>query len=379
MKRHAIMIAAVAAAMSNGPAAPAPAGGALPPATRPVDPAEVAVAARADPRGVAANVVDVQIVDALQARYGPHGAFRSNHAKGIVTTGTFAPAPGAAALSRSPIFGGGPVPVTVRFSDAGGLPHVRDAAEVANPHGMSIKFHLPGGGGESDIVANALRFFTVATPEDFRDLQLANAAPVPPGHKRSPQLEAFLAAHPSVARANATVGVPASFADERYFGIDAFVFVNAAGRRQPVRYVIEPARVVHLGEDEIARRSADYLIDDLLRRLARRPVTFRLRAQLAAPGDPTADPTLPWPDDRPVADLGTVTVERVAADSDAAQRRLLFTPGRLTDGIEPSDDPLIAARDGAYAVSFARRASGEAPRVEQLPAPPSATSPAGKP
>jgi catalase len=34
---------------------------------------------------------------------------------------------------------------------------------------------------------------------------------------------------------------------------------------------------------------------------------------------------------------------------------LLFIPGRLTDGIEPSDDPLIAARDGAYAVSFGRR------------------------
>ena len=47
--------------------------------------------------------------------------------------------------------------------------------------------------------------------------------------------------------------------------------------------------------------------------------------------------------------------ERTVADSAAAQKKLLFLPGRLTDGIEPSDDPLIAARDAAYAVSFGRR------------------------
>jgi catalase len=34
---------------------------------------------------------------------------------------------------------------------------------------------------------------------------------------------------------------------------------------------------------------------------------------------------------------------------------LLFLPGQLTDGIEASDDPMIAVRDGAYAVSFSRR------------------------
>lgn len=37
--------------------------------------------------------------------------------------------------------------------------------------------------------------------------------------------------------------------------------------------------------------------------------------------------------------------------------KLLFLPGRLTDGIEPSDDPLIAARDGSYTVSFGRRSA----------------------
>jgi catalase len=68
----------------------------------------------------------------------------------------------------------------------------------------------------------------------------------------------------------------------------------------------------------------------------------------------TKDPTQAWR--RPQVDLGVLTIDKTVADSAAAQK-LLFLPGRLTDGIEPSDDPLIAARDGSYAVSFGRHTS----------------------
>ncbi len=299
--------------------------------------------------------VPVQIVDVLNQRFGVHPGFRANHAKGIVAEGSFTASPQAAALSRSPLFTGARLPVTVRFSDSGGQPDVPDASPVANPHGMAIKFHLPGG-GESDIVANAFKFFPVATPEDFLALQLA-AASSPPGAPMSPQLKAFLDSHPSVAKATATLGTPASFAEERYFGVDAFVFVNKAGKKQAFRYIIAPEKVVHLSKEEAAKKSPDYLMDDLPARLAKGPVTFHLKAQLAAPGDPTRDPTQAWPDDRTVVDLGVLTIDRVVADSAAAEKKLLFLPGRLTDGIEPSDDPLIAARDAAYAVSFGRRSA----------------------
>lgn len=297
--------------------------------------------------------INAQIVDALQTRYGAHPGFRSNHAKGIVVQGSFTPTPQAAELSRSPLFTTATLPVTVRFSDASGLPDLHDASTLARPHGMAIKFHLPGG-VESDIVTNSLKFFTVATPEDFRDLQLAGATS-PPGAPPSRQLQAFLQSHPSVEKANATLGTPASFADEQYFGVDAFVLVNRAGARQPFRYIITPEKLVHLNNNYAANQPRDYLMEELPQRLASGAVTFHLKAQLAAPGDQTKDPTQAWPDDRPVVDLGTLTITNAVADGDAVQRRLLFTPGRLTDGIEPSDDPLIAARDGSYAESFRRR------------------------
>jgi len=299
--------------------------------------------------------LDAEIVDALNQRYGVHPGFPANHAKGVILQGSFTPTPEAAALSNSPLFAGEKLPVTVRFSDASGLPYVHDAAPVANPHGMAIKFHLPNG-VDSDIVANSLKFFTVATPEDFRDLQLA-AATSPPRAPRSPQFEAFLKSHPSVEKANATLGTPDSYADEQYYGIDAFVFINAAGQRQPFRYIIAPEKIVHLSKDEAAKKLANYLLDELSQRLAEGAVTFHIKAQLAEPGDQTKDPTQPWPDDRKVVDLGTLTITRTADDSDALQKKLLFTPGRLTVGIEPSDDPLITARDGSYAESFKRRSA----------------------
>ena len=91
--------------------------------------------------------------------------------------------------------------------------------------------------------------------------------------------------------------------------------------------------------------------------LERGPVSFHLKAQLAASDDPTKDPTKPWLDSRGVVDLGTITIDHVVSNSDEAQKQLLFLPTALTDGIEASasDDPLIQLRGAAYAVSFSRR------------------------
>jgi catalase len=99
----------------------------------------------------------------------------------------------------------------------------------------------------------------------------------------------------------------------------------------------------------------NFLMDELPQRLKQGPLTFHLKAQLAAPGDSTKDATQPWPDDRKVVDLGVLTIDKVVANSAEAEKALLFLPGQLTDGIEASDDPLIDVRNGAYAESFSRR------------------------
>jgi catalase len=297
--------------------------------------------------------LEVQIVDALNKAFGVHPGFRANHAKGIVTEGTFRAAPAAASLSKAAIFSGASIPITVRFSDSTGIPDLPDGAPPANPHGMSIKYHLPDG-SETDMVINSLKVFPVATGEDFRDLFLAIAAS-PPGAPKPTKLDAFVAAHPSVAAANATVATPDSYADEAYFGLDAFIFINKAGKRQAVRYQVVPNRVVHITPADAAKRAPDFLSTELTQRLKGGPVTFHLKVQVAGSGDPTRDPTKAWPDTRGVVDLGVITIARLARDSREAQKKLLFLPTALTDGIEASDDPLIELRGAAYPVSFARR------------------------
>jgi catalase len=297
--------------------------------------------------------VTTQIVDALNKIYGVHPGFRANHAKGVVVEGSFKASPEAAQLSRSPLFSGKAIAVTVRFSDSGGLPNVADGSGGANPHGMAMKFHLPGG-ADTDMVIVSLKFFPVATGEDFRDLLLA-ISQSPPDAPKPTRFDQFVASHPSVPKALGTVSTPDSFADEEYYGIDAFMLVSKTGKKQAVRYMAVPEKVVHLTPAEADKKPPDFLIDDLPKRIAQKPVVFHLKAQLAAPGDQTKDPTQPWPDTRPVVELGVLTLTKPVADSLAAQKKLLFMPTSLTDGIELSDDPLPGVRAGAYGVSFARR------------------------
>src|SRR5215813_6773907 len=140
--------------------------------------------------------LEEQLVDALTKAFGAHPGFRVNHAKGIVVEGSFKASPEAAGLSRAVLFNGNSIPATVRFSDSTGIPNIPDAAGDANPHGMAIKFHLPDG-SDTDMVINSLKFFPVATAEDFRDLLLALAAS-PPDAPKPTKIEQFIASHPSV-------------------------------------------------------------------------------------------------------------------------------------------------------------------------------------
>jgi len=270
-----------------------------------------------------------------------------------VVEGTFKASPDAHKLSRAALFNGRTVPVTVRYSDGNGIPNVADGSPAANPHGMAIEFHLPGG-VDTDMVTNSLKFFPVGTGEDFRDLLLALMAS-PPDVSKPTKLEQFFASHPNAPKAFGSASTPDSYAHEEYHGINAFIFVNKSGQRQAVRYLLVPEQLVHLTPEESAKRPPDFLASDLSQRIARDPVIFHLKAQLAEPGDQTKDASQPWPDERKVVELGTLTLNKVVPNTLEAEKKLLFLPTRIIDGIELSDDPLPLLRGEAYAVSFARR------------------------
>jgi catalase len=90
----------------------------------------------------------------------------------------------------------------------------------------------------------------------------------------------------------------------------------------------------------------------------RGPIKFKLLAQVAEADDKVDDPTIVWPDTRKKVELGTITITKAVADSQAAEKKLLFMPGSVVPGIEAAD-PMIAARSASYIVSLSRRAQAQ--------------------
>ena len=297
-----------------------------------------------------------KIVDTFQAIFGVHPGYRAAHAKGVVCQGAFTPTAAAASLSRAAHFQGGPIPVTLRFSNSTGIPTIPDADPNASPHGLALRFHLPNG-AETDIVAHSFNGFPASTAEEFLAFVQAIASSGPRAPRPSP-IEVFLSSRPYAAAFVAPKLAPKSFTTDSYYAVHAFAFMNREGARAFARYQVRPAEgEAHLTDAEAARMPPNYLFDELTDRLAHAPVKFKLVAQLAGPGDPTDNASIPWPDDRAQIELGAITVTNRVEDSDAAQRTLIFDPVRLTDGIELSSDPLPTARSAVYSISYKRRNS----------------------
>jgi catalase len=111
-------------------------------------------------------------------------------------------------------------------------------------------------------------------------------------------------------------------------------------------------------DDSAAPPEKNRLFDDLIVQVHEHPLRWRLIITLGQPQDPTADATLPWPEDRQRVDAGTVTIDQVSSEDNGPCGSINFDPLVLPPGIEASDDPLLSARSSVYARSFTLR-SGE--------------------
>ncbi len=154
--------------------------------------------------------------------------------------------------------------------------------------------------------------------------------------------------------------VPASYGQTSYHAEHAFRFTAANGTSRFGRYPWMPETgEAFLSPDESSTRKANFLRDELESRLRNGPVMFRLILQLAGEGDPTDDVTTLWPADRTMVELGRLEVIGISPTSAADERRLVFDPTNLTDGIDLSADPILLARSAAYSISYDHRSKGE--------------------
>ena len=310
----------------------------------------------ADAAVVSQKPLPVALVETLnKLSGGPHSGFRANHAKGVLVSGEFTPAPTAASLSSAPHFAT-VVPVLVRFSNGTGVPTMADADPHGSPHGIALRFQLPDG-ANTDIVSISAKTFPVGTPEEFLQLLQANATSGAGVAKPTP-IEQFLASHPAAAEwVKIARPAPVSFGTLAFYGVNAFKFTNAKGESHFARYQILPvAGEQSLAVADLPNAAPNYLMDELPQRISKGAVKFRLLAQLAKAGDPINDGSVAWPADREVVELGVISLTATPTEQVKAQKALLFNPLMLTAGIEASADPVLLARPGAYAVSFGQRA-----------------------
>jgi catalase len=301
-----------------------------------------------------------EIVDAMGELHGVHPGFRAAHAKGIFCTGGFTPTPEARELSRAAHLRGDPVAVSVRFSNGSGDPDASDA-DRRDGRGMATKFRLPGG-EEADIVAITLPVFFVRTAEDFLEFVRARKPDPETGELDLEKIGAFLGEHPETQAALElvlpTLVPPVSYATCAYNALHAFGFENEAGERRFGRYRWQPEAGVHnLSDEEIESAGPNYLQEELADRLADGPVRFTLTVTVAEDGDRIDDPTVAWPDDRATITLGTMELTALDTESESRGDVVVFDPSRVTEGIECSDDEILAARPHAYSVSIERRAA----------------------
>lgn len=303
-----------------------------------------------------AQVDPVRVIDTFESTFGKYDGYRRSGAKGICAMGEFVGSADGRALSTASAFSGQPVPVIVRFSVGGANPNAPD--NTKSQRNMALQFALPG--GEVWQMGNiSAPVFGAATPEQFLG-RIESLRPDPATKAADPaKVKAYADANPEVllqGRYFASQPVPASFAALNYWGVHGFAFVDARGQRHWGKWVFEPVGGVQgLTDEEAKAKGPSFLYADLRERVKAGTAAFDFKLQLAQDGDKLDSAVVPLPADRKMATLGRLRITEVAADGGGPCLNITFVPTNLPKGVEPSADPMLAARAAPYAVGLARR------------------------
>jgi len=275
---------------------------------------------------------------------------RKNHAKGICFTGIFESNGAGSALSQAQVFSRGQYPALGRFNLAPADANAPDA--TGRVRGLGLRIATPDGQEWRTAMIDA-PVFPAATPRSFYELLLASASKDPNAMKT------YAGAHPEIGAFGAWASSApwtGSYAEERFNSLNSFIFVDKSGAEHAVRWSLLPAaQPISIAPDVLAKRDPNFLEQEITERVRGGPQRWTLVVSVANVGDPTADPTKAWPEDRRTVEVGTLTVQQIEAEPDGPCRDINFDPTILPTGIRTSDDPFPAARSAAYAKSYDRR------------------------
>ncbi|EMC98822.1 hypothetical protein BAUCODRAFT_381694 [Baudoinia panamericana UAMH 10762] len=293
-------------------------------------------------------------VDAIRSTFDVPLNYRPVHAKGQLVKGTFTPSKDASKISKAPIFSNPSTPLVMRYSTDTGFKDLPDNGENGS-RGFAIRFMLSkneSGHPNFDIVTNNAYGFIVSTGEEFLEQFKA---------MKAGKMDEFLENRPHAKyfQANQAPAHSYSFATEQWHGIHAFKFINGEGKERFFRWRIVPWQgVMKHSKEDAQKQSKNYQFDDLEWRLTHnKPIKYRLLAQLAEEDDPTTDSTKVWPETNEFADMGEIVIDKLWSFDEGTPpgeelKKIFYNPyPHDIEGIDASDDPLIAVRDVVYQLS----------------------------
>ncbi len=173
-------------------------------------------------------------------------------------------------------------------------------------------------------------------------------------------------------------GIPRSFRTMEGFGVHTFRLVSESGATTLVKFHWKPAAGVHSLMWEEAQLAAgadpDFHRRDLADAIEAGAYpswdlgiqTFPDTAEQTFEGIDLLDPTKLVPEElAPVQTVGTLTLNGNPSNYFAVTEQVAFHTGHLVRGINPTDDPLLAARNFSYLDTQLSRLGG--PNFTQIP------------
>ncbi|MNM49910.1 Catalase-related peroxidase [compost metagenome] len=285
------------------------------------------------------------LLDALQAGKRAERGRRVNHARGILVEGRFRATRAAPRFCLAEVFGGAEQRVLMRFSSSGADPHIDQRSPLAEPRGLAVRI---GHDAAMVLIGHSIEGFPACDPEQF--LNVLNAVDASRPACAGAAMEQMDC--PMSARFEALRQRPAgSFTALDYHMLHPYRLVAADGRVRIGRLSMRAPRPYAVNG---TRDDPDYLDKRLRSELSKGPVALVMQFTAVAEGVDPADLSRAWDPALPSVALGQLWLERVAPQQ-GAQRRLVFDPASLPEGIGFAGDPMLYARLGAYRLAASQR------------------------
>jgi catalase len=287
---------------------------------------------------------------------------RRVHAKGSGAFGTFTVTHDITRYTKAAVFSelGKQTPLFIRFSTVAGERGAADAER--DVRGFSIKFYTAE--GNWDVVGNNTPVFFIRDPLKFPDFIHSQKRDPYTNLRSNIAAWDFWSRHPEslhqVTILMSDRGIPKSYRQQHGFGSHTFSFINAAGERFWVKFHFksaqgvenltnEQAAAVIAGDRESAQRDLVSSIDRGEFPKWHFRVQVMPEADAARYGINPFDITKVWPHkDYPLIDVGTIELNRNAANYFSDVEQAAFTPANVVPGIGFSPDRLLQGRLFSY-------------------------------